>query len=195
MFSGSVNSLCRITFISKREMVKLTQKILLEIKLKRSNCFVSWTLEQQRREKKNCFYQTYKRMLISVRPWQLFLENKSQLRSDDFSTVRFTYQHINNVLGLDWDFQTSHKAQGCGLHPCRSSSKKSSGYESSQFPSGFWETVICSCVIPPINYFFYPFLPLGWMLWSESSKNGATHLSTVFFLSQSIFNWLLQEVL
>lgn len=103
-------------------------------------------------------------MLISVRPWQLFLENKSQLRCNDFSIVRFTYQHINNGLGLDWDFQTSHKAQGCGLHPCRSSSKKSSGYESFQFPSGFWETVICSCVIPPINYFFYPFLPLGWML-------------------------------
>lgn len=126
MFSGSVNSLCRITFISKGEMVKLTQKILLEIKLKRSDCFVSWTLEQQKtkQNKTKPLFLSDVCMLISVRLWQLFLENKSQLRSDDFSTVRFTYQRIKNGLGLDWDFQPSHKAQGCGLHPCRSSSKR-----------------------------------------------------------------------
>jgi len=45
MFSGSVTSLYRISFIGKGEMVKLTQKILLEIKLKRSNCFVIWMFE------------------------------------------------------------------------------------------------------------------------------------------------------
>lgn len=51
MFSGSVNSVCRITFISKGEMVKLTQKVLLEIKLKRSDYFVSWALEQWEEKK------------------------------------------------------------------------------------------------------------------------------------------------
>lgn len=53
MFSGSVNSVCRITFISKGEMVKLTQKVLLEIKLKRSDYFVSWALEQWEEKKNN----------------------------------------------------------------------------------------------------------------------------------------------
>lgn len=104
---------------------------------------------------------------------------------------------INGGLGLGWDFQTSHKAQGFGLHRCRSSLKTSSGYESFQLPSELWETVIWSWVIPPINYFFSAFHLLGWIIWSASSKNEAIHpylLSQRASSSNQVLMTVLQEV-
>lgn len=111
MFSGSIIFLHKITFTSKREMVKLTQKILLEVKLKGIECFFSWAFEQWKRN----WFLWYICTLIfcksmRVLPKAQYLAQETLtilLLSDYYAIIYYLLLSDDYALWLDYDFQHS----------------------------------------------------------------------------------------